>query len=88
MPAITLHAEVAHALQHGIPVLTSDRGSLKELAGDCSVIVDPESVKSIASGLTRLLTDVALRSALSQKGRAKAFAYSWKNACSTSCAAR
>ena len=32
---------VVEAMAHGLPVLTSDRSSLPEVAGDAAVLVDP-----------------------------------------------
>ena len=68
---------VLDALARGIPVMTSDRGSLKEVAGEAAVYVDPESVASIAKGLERLLTDTSLRHTLSSQGREQAATFTW-----------
>ncbi len=70
--------QVLDALQRGVPVLTSDRGSLSEVAGDAAVTVDPERVSSIAAGLQRLLTDDALAADLRRRGPVQASAFSWK----------
>ncbi|MBO9577360.1 MAG: glycosyltransferase family 4 protein [Microbacteriaceae bacterium] len=52
---------VVEALGRGVPVLTSDYGSLAEIAagGGC-LTVDPRDVVAIADGLRRLLVDDAL----------------------------
>lgn len=65
------------AMTYGIPSLTSDRGSLKEVAGDAAIMVDPESVESIAEGLKRLLSDGVLRASLSQKALEQATKFTW-----------
>lgn len=70
---------VLDALACGVPVLTSDRGSLKEVTGDCAVIVDPLSTESIAMGLLRLLTDATLQQELRIRGPLQAKRFSWKN---------
>jgi len=69
---------ILDALQRGTPVLTSDRGSLKEVAGSAAVVVDPYSVPSIAQGLDRILTDEKKRKELQQAGPVQAQRYSWK----------
>ncbi|HAI98509.1 TPA: hypothetical protein DCL30_03110 [Candidatus Peribacteria bacterium] len=69
--------QVLDALASGVPVLTSDRGSLKEVAGEAALIVDPESEASIAQGLKKLLSDPSLRTELSRHGREQAARYSW-----------
>ena len=70
--------QILDALQRGIPVLTSDRGSLRELAEGAALVVDPDDVSSIARGLERLLTDDGLRNQLAQKARERAATYSWR----------
>ena len=70
---------VLDALQHGIPVLTSKRGSLSEVTGNAALTVDPESVQAITDGLERLLKDAQLRKRLSQKGPKRAAKFSWKH---------
>ncbi|MFT4028609.1 MAG: glycosyltransferase family 1 protein [Protaetiibacter sp.] len=56
---------VVESLAAGTPVITSNRGSLAEIAaaGGC-VVVDPDSVGEIADALRRLLTDDAERDRL------------------------
>jgi len=68
---------VLEALACGTPTLTSDRSSLPEVAGDATVLVDPESVESIAAGLERLLCDSDLRTRLSIAGPVQAAGFSW-----------
>lgn len=75
--------QILDALQRGIPILTSDRGSLGELVGDAACVVDPERVESIAAGLTQLLTDDAYRTSIATKGPARASQYSWKRTVDT-----
>ena len=70
--------QILDALQRGIPILTSDRGSLKEVAGDAACVVDPESVESISGGLRLLLTDVTVRGVLRKNGPVQAQRFSWK----------
>ncbi len=68
---------ILDALRRGLPVLTSDRGSLKEIAGDAAVFVDPENATSIAEGLQRLLENDPLRNSLISKGYDQAQGFSW-----------
>lgn len=69
---------VLDALQRGIPVLTSRRGSLPEVAGAAAEFVDPEDVASITDGLVRLLRDPLLRERLRSEGPRQAETFSWK----------
>lgn len=69
---------VLDAMREGIPVLTSDRGSLRELAADGAYYADPVSISSIAEGLHSLLTDASLRMKLIEHGRLSARRFSWE----------
>lgn len=46
---------VLEAMSIGCPVVTSDRGSLKEVTGDATVTIDPESIDSIRAGINQAL---------------------------------
>lgn len=63
------------AMAVGTPVVTSDRGSIKEVAGNVAVTVNPESVEAIAFGI-----NVALKRGkeLSQKGVLHSQTFSWE----------
>ncbi|OGJ56242.1 hypothetical protein A2635_03365 [Candidatus Peribacteria bacterium RIFCSPHIGHO2_01_FULL_51_9] len=75
------------ALQRGIPVLTSNRGGLREIASDAAVIIDPENIDSIAQGLHDLLTNDHLRETLGQQGKRQAALFSWKRTVDLFCEA-
>jgi glycosyltransferase involved in cell wall biosynthesis len=68
---------VLEAMAAGTPVLTSDRSSLPEVAGDAAVLVDPSDVDAIAAGLGRLLGDEGLRDELARRGRERAAEFTW-----------
>jgi glycosyltransferase involved in cell wall biosynthesis len=69
---------VLEAMANGVPVLTSDRSSLPEVAGDAAVLVDPLDRGAIAKGLVRLVTDSALRRRLADAGPRRAARYTWQ----------
>lgn len=66
------------AMACGVPVLCSNCASLPEVVGDCAVLCDAYSVKSIAKGLYRLYSDKKLRKDLSVKGLQRAKQFSWE----------
>jgi glycosyltransferase involved in cell wall biosynthesis len=68
---------VLEAFAAGTAVLTSNRTSLPEVAGDAAVLVEPEDSCGIAQGLGRLMKDSLLRFELGQRGRKRAGEYSW-----------
>lgn len=67
------------AMACGIPVLTSGEASLPEVVGDCAVICDAYSVKSIAKGLYRLYKNPDLRKDLSRRGSQRAELFTWEH---------
>lgn len=71
---------VLEAMAWGLPVLTSNRSALPEVAGDAAILVDPFSTEEIAAGLRRLIGNEVLRKDLTRRGRDRAAAYSWQAA--------
>ncbi|MDE6034737.1 MAG: glycosyltransferase family 4 protein [Ruminococcus sp.] len=66
------------AMACGVPVLTSAEASLPEVTGDCAVICDAYSVKSIAESMYRLYKNTELRKYLSIKGIERASNFTWE----------
>ena len=71
---------VLEAMAMGAPVITSDRSSLPEVAGEAALLVDPEDVTALGEAMGRVASDVALRERLSAAGRARAAEFSWERA--------
>ena len=69
---------VLEAMANGIPVLTSDRSSLPEVAGGAALLVDPLDRSAIAAGLVRLAGDDDLRRRLVEAGRRRAAGFTWR----------
>ncbi|MER3446541.1 MAG: hypothetical protein C4291_06700 [Candidatus Dadabacteria bacterium] len=65
------------AMACGTPVVSSDRGSLKEVVGDAAIIVNPEDPEAIAEGVERVLTDIGLRQMLITRGIEQAKKFKW-----------
>jgi alpha-1,3-rhamnosyl/mannosyltransferase len=68
---------VLEAMACGAPVLTSNRASLPEVAGDAAVLVDPVDPVSIAGGIERLVTDDEFRAGMVAKGFDNVRRFSW-----------
>jgi len=66
---------VAEAMACGAPVVTSNTSSLPEVAEGAAVLVDPEDPDEIATAITAVLEDQALRQGLRDRGfeRARSF---------------
>lgn len=69
---------VLEAMASGVPVLTSNTSSLREIAEGAAVLVDPLSVRDIFEGLRRLLIDEGLRNNLRRLGLERAQKFSWR----------
>jgi glycosyltransferase involved in cell wall biosynthesis len=70
---------VLEAMAAGAPVITSDVSSLPEVGGDAVEYVDPHSTASIAAALERVLSSPGRRAELSERGLARAEAFSWSS---------
>lgn len=69
----------AQALEAGTPVIASDSGSLREVVGDCGMLVREGDVGQFADTLRLLLRDPASRADLSARGRRRAAeVFSWE----------
>jgi len=71
---------VLEAMSKGLPVLTSNRSALPEVAGDAAMLVNPDDTDAIADGLNRLIADEGLRGELSRRGKERSSAYTWERA--------
>lgn len=60
------------AMACGTPVITSSRSSLPEVVGDAAMLVNPEDINAIATGLLNVLTDENLCASLRARGLARA----------------
>jgi glycosyltransferase involved in cell wall biosynthesis len=66
------------AMAHGTPVVTSNVSSLPEVVGKAAVLVNPENVFEIMRALHRVLTDLALRDRLKERGYQQVAKFSWE----------
>ena len=71
---------IIEAMAAGCPIVTANRYGTAELAGDAAVLVDPESVESIATGIGRLLDDSMLQMELAARGRLRSAPMTWESA--------
>ena len=66
------------AINYALPIVTTRRGSLPEIAGDAAIYVDPEDVVSIAQGLSDLLKSPKRYAELSSVARKRKELFSWQ----------
>ncbi len=71
---------VLEAMARGVPVACSDRGALREVAGDAARVFDPERPRAIADAIEAILADPALADRLRAAGREQAARFTWPKA--------
>lgn len=72
---------ILEAFASELPVVTSDRGSMKEVSGDAAILVDPESTKDLMLGIQKA---IGQKDELISKGKSRLKDFSWeKNASDT-----
>ena len=71
---------VLEAMANSVPVITSQRSALPEVAGDAALLVNPDDPEELAAALVRLASDEALCDDLARRGRERALQFSWESA--------
>jgi glycosyltransferase involved in cell wall biosynthesis len=71
---------VLEAMAAGVPVITSNRSALPEVAGDAALLVNPEDPDALADALRDLTGREDLRRELAQRGTARARMFTWGRA--------
>ena len=71
---------VLDAMANSVPVITSRRSALPEVAGDAALLVNPDDPEEIANALVHLASDPGLCDDLARRGRERALQFSWESA--------
>ncbi|WNZ54758.1 glycosyltransferase family 1 protein [Microbulbifer sp. MKSA007] len=69
---------IVEAFSQGTPVLTSNCGAMKEVAGDAALLVNPLDVEGMARGLVKLTTEQALVERLQRNALARLNMFCWE----------
>lgn len=67
------------AMNQGVPIISSDRSSLKEVLGEAGLFFNPDSIEDLAEKIEKLLLDKKLQEELSEKSLNQAKKFSWEN---------
>jgi len=67
------------AMMSSTPVVASNVSSIPEIVGDAAVLVDPNSVQSIADGINRILSHPSFARDLVAKGHRQSRLFSWES---------
>ena len=73
---------LVEAMKCGVPILSSDRTCLPEIAGNAALYFDPFDVVHMAKSMEEITTNSAKREELIKKGLKKAQDYNWDKAAS------
>ncbi len=68
---------VLEAMAMGVPVITSNRSSLPEVADNAAYLVNPHNISEIANGMRLILSDERLRNILIERGKKQAEKFKW-----------
>jgi glycosyltransferase involved in cell wall biosynthesis len=68
------------AMAARVPIVTSNRSALPEVAGDAALLVDPEDTDAVAGSLQRLAQDQDLGRELVRRGEARVQDFRWESA--------
>lgn len=71
---------IIDAFSCGLPVITSNVSSMKEIGGDAAVFADPYKVSSIKESISLVISDKKLKDSIVEKGFKRAKEFSWKKA--------
>ena len=69
---------VLEAMACKCPVITSNRASLPEVAGNAGILIDPNDHEALAHEITKIAEDSQLRESLISKGLLQASRFSWE----------
>ncbi len=71
---------ILEAMACGCPTVTSNIGSMKEVAGGAAILAEPESSESLAGAISKILRSRNVQEELKIKGIKRAGEFSWEKA--------
>ncbi len=73
---------ILEAMACGCPVITSNLGSMKEIAGESALLIEPENVESIAGAISKICRNKKVSEELKIKGFKRAGEFNWQKTAS------
>jgi len=74
--------QILEAMASGLPVVCTTGGSLREVAGDAAVLVEPNSLSELTNGIRMVLERPEYATELAKRGIARASTFSWSRTAS------
>jgi len=69
---------IGEAMQCEVPVITSDKSSMREIGGEAALYADPSNTEEIAAQMKTIFKDEQLRSKLIDLGKVQVQNFSWE----------
>lgn len=69
---------ILEAMRLGCPVVTSNRGAMREIAGSAAILVNPLEAEEMAQTILRLCEDRLQRGELIKAGKTRSQEFTWK----------
>ena len=66
------------AMACGVPVITSNKSSLPEIAGEAGILVNPEDAGEMREAIISVLDDDSMKQEMIRKGLERAKTFSWE----------
>ena len=74
---------IVEAMASGVPVITTDRAALPEVASEAALYVTPENPKEIANAIHRVFLDEKLSETMRTKGLLRSAMFNWRSSAQT-----
>ena len=74
---------ILEAMHAEVPIITSDRSSMPEVAGSAAILVNPESIGDIVDAMKELYNDPQLQKRLVAAGKQQRDLFSWDKSAET-----
>lgn len=71
---------ILEAMNYGIPVITSNCSSMKEIADGAAILVDPHDINDVEKGIENILLNDSVYDELVKKGYQRIKQFTWDNA--------
>jgi glycosyltransferase involved in cell wall biosynthesis len=71
---------ILEAMAAGVPVVSSNRPAMAEVAGDAAILVDPTNVEELTHGIQTVIEQAGLRRLLCERGKQRAQQWTWRDA--------
>lgn len=69
---------ILEAMRLGCPVVTSNRGAMKEIAGSAAILVDPLETEEMTQAILKVCEDRLQRDELIEAGKTRSQEFTWK----------